>query len=109
MSNLYEKPDPDNVVQLKPRDPNAPTMAVKRARFCRHRYLLDENRRSVECSECGRQFDAFDAFSLAASEWQRHADNLRHLQDQVLKASEELKELKRQIANAKAQLRRAER
>lgn len=97
----------DNVVEFKPRDPDAPALAVTRARFCQHRFMLDEASRSVSCTVCGRVFDAFDAFALAAGDWQRATDNLRHLRDQVLKAHEELKDIKRQVQNAKAQLRSA--
>lgn len=79
------------------------------ARACRHRRVeLDGQARKVLCSECGAERDPFDALLVIADNLDRYKDWGARYKREATAAAAELEDLKRQVQNAKAQLRRTE-
>lgn len=80
--------EPLNVVQFKPRDPNAPPIQVKEVDYdgCQHkayRLLIDRHLRTVECSKCGERLDPVECLIQWANRYReadyRYADTKKAL------------------------------
>lgn len=77
-------------------------------RVCRHlRVKLDERTRKVLCAECDAERDPFDALLVLADNLDRYKHWRARYKRERTAAAAELEDLKRQVRNAKAQLRRA--
>lgn len=82
---------------------------VKNREFnrCSHKQMLaDEHNKVLECSECGYIMHPWDyVFNIAKKE-ENIFNHLKYTKMEQIRLDDELKELKRKINNAKAQLRR---
>lgn len=97
----------DNVVQLKSHALR-PAMTIVRADGCiAHKLEIDEAKRAIKCTACGRVLDPFDAMLHVAANWKRYAQNLTALQHESARLLAERDKLKREIVNLKATKRRA--
>lgn len=92
---------------LVPEADDAPVRSAPRRGFCVCRnYVVDHRVRRVFCRECGEEVPAFDALARFARDLERH-ERLRDAAHAAARdAQQKLDDLKRQIRNAKAQLRR---
>lgn len=109
---MAEHGQSENVIALRQRTPDddAPvrTRKAKRAPFCRHLQVeLDHNVRRVFCADCKAEVPAFDALHMLAHEFERWTDHRDRAEREARAAQTTLDDLKRQVRNAKAQLRRA--
>lgn len=76
---------------------------------CRHRRVeLDGQTRKVLCKECGAERDPFDALLTLADKLEHYKDWGTRYKREAKQAEERLTDLKRQVRNAQAQLRRTE-
>ena len=83
-------------------------ITAKRRLTCFQEHIqVDEKNRRVTCGKCGREIDPIEALLILASDPDRWKEWIKHWQDQKLRAETELANIKRQIANAKATLRRS--
>lgn len=104
----------ENIVSFRTGDPigdeSLPfTMAERPGyceRWCRNVFVC-EKRRMLQCQDCGKMIDPFDYMA----QWARKGDGrlgaLKELDATLRKKGAELLALKAEVANAKAQLRRA--
>lgn len=109
--------DTDNVIKFQPRapkkgasveasmlirpKPSAPRCAV-------HSFRFDPKDPIVECANCKCTFTAMDALEDIARTWTNRAYELKHIKDEIARKEAELVELKREVANLRAQKRRLE-
>ena len=83
---------------------------VKKQEFnrCRHAQMLaDEHHKVLECEKCGYIMSAWDYIWQIAKQEENLFTHLKYTKMEQIRLNEDLKELKRKINNAKAQLRRA--
>jgi hypothetical protein len=102
---------PDNVIALKPRAVSASLLIRSKpgTRSCfQHSFLIDPKDPVVECANCKRTFTAMDALEDIARTWTNRAYELKNMGDELVRGAEQLAELKREIANLRAQKRRLE-
>lgn len=104
-------PERSNIVLLrsgKPLELSTRKMEVGKKCFIKCKIVhVDEHNRLLECKECGRAIDPFDYLWQWAVEGDRRMADLKHVTDEIRVKNNELYDLKRQISNAKSQLRRA--
>jgi hypothetical protein len=82
-------------------------ITAKRKLTClQERILVDEQNRRVHCGKCGREIDPIEALMILARDPDRWKEWIEQTRQQRDKGEAELLELKRQVANAKATLRR---
>ena len=75
---------------------------------CRHKQMLaDEHLQQLECSECGRIMSAWDYILKVCKKEQMLFDHIKYSEMEKKQLDDTLADLKRQIKNAKSQLRRA--
>lgn len=114
---MTEPPDapPDNVIRVrfKRTKDDLPTAPVKKAArandlpFCHtHYFEYDSDNRTVECSRCGRSFDAFEAFEHLARNWANYDYNHRNVRGEIKALEAERARIAKQVTNLKAQRRR---
>ena len=98
----YKKPDDEQVgLTIKPR----PHQAI----ICRHlRSEIDQYTRMITCKNCGITIEPYDWIMTIGKQWETLNTKKADLAYANKQASKELDELRRQIKNAKAQLRRLE-
>lgn len=105
------EPEPvSNVVSLEPRLRGTRSLLVvtrARASCYPHAFELDEQTRVVTCRLCTRVFDAFDAMIYMAQHWPDYQGHRQALQEEIADMRKEAEELKRQIKNHRATVRRA--
>lgn len=91
--------DEDAPLRKRPRDPSK--------RLCMHQRLeLDQDVRRVYCKDCESEVDLFDALVKFARDFERHVEHRDRAKHEARRAQERLTDIKRQVRNAKAQLRR---
>lgn len=79
----------------------------RRGEYCGHREtLVCEEERTVECKRCGAKLDPIAVLLMLANNADRYAFATRHARNESNRLHAELEDLKRQIRNAKATLRR---
>ncbi len=100
-----------NVTSLDAARSSPRKLARKLGKFCGHRHsiLVCEEDRTVECGTCGAKLDPFDALATVMREWDKWEQSKARSEHDARRASDELAEVKRHLANAKAGLRRATR
>lgn len=92
--------DDDRVICQTPRP---------RRSSCRHSHLeVDASIRKVFCVDCEEEVDPIDALNTLAYECDRYVHSRDRLEREAKQASVTLEDLKRQVRNAKAQLRRSD-
>lgn len=105
----------DNVVHLrfKRTKEDLPTAPIKKAQptearpFCLdHFFEYDRDERTVSCSRCGRNFDAFEAFESLAQRWSHYDYNHRNARAEIKSLEAERAKIAKQVTNLKAQRRR---
>ena len=82
---------------------------VKKQSFncCAHKQMLaDDHNKVLECSECGFVMLPWDYVWSMAKKEENLFNHLKYTKMEQVRLDEELKELKRKVNNAKAQLRR---
>lgn len=67
---------------------------------------IHKHDRSVICRTCGKRWEAFDWLFEAASSWENISANAKHGREEVARLRKQEADLKREIANLKAQKRR---
>jgi hypothetical protein len=76
-------------------------------RPCQHkRVQLDVEARTASCAECGAVRDPFDALVALAGRLENYKGWGERYRAEAQRAADELEDLKRQVRNAKAQLKR---
>lgn len=109
--------DTDNVITFKPREPKKSggveaSMLIRpkpsATRCVVHYFLFDPKDPIVECSKCKCTFTAMDALEDIARTWTNRAYELKNIKDEIARKAAELVELKREVANLRAQKRRLE-
>lgn len=79
-------------------------------RYCSHIHtLLDSTSRRVTCEDCGEEVEAFAVLRSLAQDPERFLRQRDELRREATAARETLADLKREITNAKARLRTAQR
>jgi len=74
---------------------------------CRCKQMLaDEHLQQLECSDCGKIVSAWDYILKVCKKEQNLFDHIKYAKMESQQLDESLIELKRQIRNAKSQLRR---
>lgn len=104
----------DNVIQMRPDAPERDAPLRKRPRdytelcaaFCK-RIELDGETERAYCSDCGKEVPLFKALEQLAADFERYITLRDAAKTEARHARVELDDLKRQIRNAKATLRRA--
>jgi hypothetical protein len=82
-------------------------ITAKRRLSCFQEHIqVDEKNRRVTCGKCGREIDPIEALMILARDPDRWKEWIAHWQAKKQQAESELADLKRQISNAKATLRR---
>lgn len=80
----------------------------RETRYCLHPSMdLQKLTRQVICRDCKTVIDPFDAVVKVANEWERHAHWTAMQVQERKRAEEHLANVKREIKNAQARLRRA--
>lgn len=75
---------------------------------CPHRKVLaDKDLKVLECEKCGFIYTPWEYIWRLASKEERIHAHINYAMDEKVRLGKELTDLKRQIRNAKAQLRRA--
>lgn len=67
---------------------------------------LSLHNRTVTCRTCGKVWEAFDWLFEAAASWEVISSNAKHGREEVARLRKQEADLKREIANLKAQKRR---
>lgn len=76
-------------------------------RACLHRRIeLDDVARRVYCADCQAEVDAFDSLAMLSNEFDRWVHARDRVKREATQKQDELADLKRQVRNAKAALRR---
>lgn len=75
--------------------------------FC-NSFALNRHNRSVNCSECGKVFDSFDALLKLAMRGEILAQQEIKLKDSIKKKTFDLYEIEKRLKNIKTSLKRAE-
>lgn len=116
MTDEPEEPPLAPVVRIRPgvdlTDEERPLAARKRdpaeEPYCRHwRLETHEESRRVYCRDCGREVPAFDALEEIRRHWDRYITGRTEAERRMRIARENLAELLRAEANAKARIRAA--
>lgn len=97
------------IVSLFPEAEEGDEPLTKRPKqgFCWHRkFSLDGEAQRVYCRDCGREVPAFEALDTFAKEYQRHIDHRERAKREANSEQEKLEDVKRQVRNEKAKLRR---
>ena len=82
-------------------------ITAKRRLACLQEHIrVDEKNRRVTCGKCGREIDPIEALMILARDPDRWKEWTAHTLEEKRRADAQLADLKRQIANAKATLRR---
>ena len=68
---------------------------------------VSEYDRTVECQNCGATIDPFDWCLNQCRDWEYLDKRKQRKEAELIKSIDKLSDIKRQIANAKAQLKRA--
>ena len=91
-------------------DHDQPLRLVRKEGFCSHRRVeLVSDSRRVFCRDCAAEVDAFDALLDIARVPERYIESRKAAKREARRAHSELDEVKRELRNAKARLRRAQR
>lgn len=69
-------------------------------------FRIDEDTRTATCKRCGEHVDAFLALESLAKQWGWAKSRVKMADQQASSASEQLKDIKRDITNAKSRLAR---
>lgn len=97
---LEFKPAPEGAILEAP-------IKLRRSPHCSHGVAtVDEVKRVVTCERCGAVLDPVDALVVIARHFDRAKLTLDHLTTEAARKAAELEELRRKVANARAQLRR---
>ena len=87
-------------VRVKPLAPDDPI-------YCNHKRIwVVEKDRMLQCRDCETWLDPFDRWLKLAKEESSRYTNIRYAKIEERRLADSLKDLKRQIRNAKAQLSR---
>lgn len=110
MNEEDENEDPKLVLldlRQGPERPPAPVFELIRHE-CRHIWEVevDARERIITCKRCKERLDPFDVVLMLSSYEARLWGNLSFVRNACVRAHEELEDLKRQIRNAKARIRR---
>lgn len=74
---------------------------------CKHPRLgVDAKTRGVSCQDCDAVVDPVDALLKLAERWDRYRGSILSHRKEIGRLQKQLDDLKRQVKNAKAQLRR---
>lgn len=86
-----------------------PMLKTKRSeRFCAHDHvILYTNSRRVYCADCEDEVDAFSALQRFAERYERYVSSINRVKGDLKHYSETLRQVKREIRNARARLRRS--
>ena len=112
MSAENDSPEDAEILPLFPEAEEGDEPLTKRpqAGHCWHRtFSLDMEARRVYCRKCGREVPAIEALDTFAKEYTRHIDHRDRAKREANTEREKLEDLKRQVRNEKAKLRRLER
>lgn len=83
------------------------TRRLEMGSHCLHKSVeLDHDAHRVFCRACKREVDAFDFLAGLAREWERYESWVRSHKRAARHAEDELDNIRRQLRNGKAQLRR---
>ena len=84
------------------------TAEVDRTCYVHRTFVIIRRDRRVECGDCGATVEAFDALAQLEYELDRYAGARERAKTEAKRQEKRLADLKRQVRNAQAQLRRAE-
>jgi hypothetical protein len=99
-------------VDFKPRSGDADDVGlrVKRRDYaaCQHAHvMIDEQQRTVTCSDCGEKVDTVFVLLAWARDWERYADRVKSLRDESQRLADRIEELKKVEKRTRARVRRA--
>lgn len=100
--------DYDNITTFHKAVPPLSVKTGSRACYypgCR-RLEIDEHRRVIVCKDCCKVVDAFDWLLEQAQKGERSLGSLASVKAEIKVKSQELADLKREIANAESRLKR---
>ena len=100
----------DNIIKfdLKVKEQRRGIKKETQFNSCRHKQMLaDKQSQQLECADCGQIVSAWDYILRMCKDEQHLFDHIKYAKVERAQLDAELIDIKRQIRNAKSQLKRA--